>query len=169
VNACPMLARRQFILATAPSRVAVGCPSKKSRFRPEKHQPFAVPTNSRCDPQASRGLTAVRFFRACPPGGEDYLVVVVDPHQLFYSVLAMNALFASLAWCLAKPSWASIVAVLVSAALWPFINKSLEGRTLIVFSPNHGIHSHDLLAVLAVVVAAVQAVRYMMARHHDGD
>ena len=96
-------------------------------------------------------------------------MVVVDPHELFYSVLAMNALFASLAWCLAKPNWASIVAVLVSAALWPFVNKSFEGRTLIVLSTNHGITSHDLLSVLAVVVAAVQAVRCMVARHHDGD
>ena len=94
---------------------------------------------------------------------------VVDPHQLFYSVLAMNVLFASLAWCLAKPNWASIVAVLVSSALWPFVNESLEGRTLIVLSQNHGITSHDLLSVLAVVVAAVQAVRYMMARHRDGE
>ena len=86
-------------------------------------------------------------------------MVTVDPHQLFYSVLAMNALFASCAWCLAKPSWASITAVLLSAGLWPFLNKSFEGRTLIVLSPTHGITSHDLLSVVAVVIAAVQAIR----------
>ena len=90
-------------------------------------------------------------------------MVVVDPHQLFYSVLAMNALFASLAWCLAKPNWASILSVLVAAALWPLLNESLEGRTLVVLTPTHGITSHDLLSVLAVAVAIVQTVRYVLA------
>jgi hypothetical protein len=86
-------------------------------------------------------------------------VVVVDPHQLFYSLLAMNALFAALAWCLAKPCSASILAVLASACMWPFANELVEGRTLVVLSPNHGITSHDLLSVVAVLVAIVQAIR----------
>ena len=86
-------------------------------------------------------------------------MVVVDPHQLFYTLLAMNALFASLAWCLAKPSWTSILAVLASSCVWPFANKLVEGRTLVVLSPSHGITSHDLLSVLAVLVATFQAIR----------
>jgi hypothetical protein len=84
---------------------------------------------------------------------------MLDRNQLFYSVLAMNALFASLAWCLARPNWASILSVVVFAALWPFANNSFEGRTIVVLSHTHGITTHDLLSVLAVVVAAVQVVR----------
>ena len=89
---------------------------------------------------------------------------VLDPHKLFYGVLAMNALFASLAWCLARPNWASILSVVVFAALWPFANKSFEGRTLVVLSPTHGITSHDLLSVLALIVVAVQMVRWIVAK-----
>ncbi len=89
---------------------------------------------------------------------------MLDPHDLFYSVLALNALFASLAWCLARPSWASILSVVVFAALWPFANKSFEGRVLVVLSANHGITSHDLLSVFAVVVAAIQTVRSIVGR-----
>ena len=89
---------------------------------------------------------------------------MLDPHDLFYGVLAMNALFASLAWCLARPNWASILSVVVFAALWTFANKSFEGRTLVVLSPNHGITSHDLLSVLAGVVALVQMVRWIVAQ-----
>ena len=89
---------------------------------------------------------------------------MLDPHQLFYGVLAMNALFASLAWCLARPGWASILSVVVFAAVWPFANKSFEGRTIVVLAPTHGITTHDLLSVLAVAVAAVQGVRWIWAR-----
>ncbi len=87
----------------------------------------------------------------------------LDPNQLFHSVLAMNALFASLAWCLARPNWASIPSVLVLAVLWPLVNKPLEGSILLPLSDNHGITESDLLSVLAVLVAAVQAVRRVKA------
>ncbi len=88
----------------------------------------------------------------------------LDPNQLFHSVLAMNALFASLAWCLARPNWASIPSVLVFAVLWPLVNKPLEGSTLLLLGDDHGITESDLLSVLAVVVAAVQVVRRVRAR-----
>ena len=89
---------------------------------------------------------------------------MLDPHQLFYSVLAMNALVASLAWCLAKPNWASIVSVVVSAAVWPLANKSFEGRTIVLLSPTHGITTHDLLSVVAVGVAGVGVIRWIWAQ-----
>jgi len=62
------------------------------------------------------------------------------------------------------PHWASILSVVVFAALWPFANKSFEGRTLVVLSPTHGITSHDLLSVLAVIVVAVRMVRWIVAK-----
>jgi hypothetical protein len=39
----------------------------------------------------------------------------------------------------------------------------MEGRTLVVLTPTHGITSHDLLSALAVAVAIVQTVRYILA------
>ncbi len=87
-----------------------------------------------------------------------------DPNQVFHSMLAMNALLASLAWCLARPNRASILSVLVFAVLWPFVNGRLEGRILAVLSPGHGITESDLLSVLAVVVVTVQVGRKTMAR-----
>lgn len=94
------------------------------------------------------------------------LVHLVRAHldQPFYGLLVMNALFASLAWSLASRTWPSILSVLVFAAMWPFVNSSFEGRTIVVLSPKHGITTHDLLSVLAVAVAAVQAVRRIWAR-----
>lgn len=90
-----------------------------------------------------------------------------DPYPLlntlFYNLVAMNALFASLAWCLARPNWASVTALVVFGALWPFANGPLEGHTLIVISETdvHGITTSDLLSVLAAVVAVVQVDRMM--------
>ncbi|MBX7432132.1 hypothetical protein JDV09_08425 [Mycobacterium sp. Y57] len=89
---------------------------------------------------------------------------MLDPNQVFHSMLAMNALFASLAWCLARPNRASILSVLAFAALWPFVNGRLEGRILAVISPGHGITESDLLSVLAVVAVVVQVARKTTAR-----
>lgn len=82
-----------------------------------------------------------------------------DMDQLFYGMLAMNAVFASLAWCLARPNTASILAVVIFAALWAFANGPLEGRTLAHLTPGHGVTASDMISVLAVVIATVQAVR----------
>jgi len=89
---------------------------------------------------------------------------VSDPNELFYSLVVMNGLFASLAWCLAKPNRMSINSTLVFAVVWPFVNGRLEGRTLAVLSPGHGITESDFLSVFAVVVAAVQMARRVRAR-----
>jgi hypothetical protein len=88
----------------------------------------------------------------------------VDPLQLFYSIAAMNALFSSMAWCAAKPNWWSILAVLIFALIWPFANGVLEGHLLLTLSPTHGITVSDLLSVLAVGLAFIQAIRIRQAR-----
>jgi hypothetical protein len=91
-------------------------------------------------------------------------VSVLDPHKVFHAMLALNALSASLAWCLARPNWASIFAVVVSAALWPAANEVFEGRILFVLTPDNGITTYDLLSVFAVAVVAVQVVRLILSR-----
>jgi hypothetical protein len=79
--------------------------------------------------------------------------------QLFYSVVAMNALFSSLAWCAAKPNRASILSVVVFAVIWPLSDKALEGRVLVHLDKLHAITESDLLSVFAIVVAAIQMLR----------
>ncbi len=88
----------------------------------------------------------------------------MDAEQLFYSIAAMNALFSSMAWCAAKPTKWSILATLAFAVVWPFVNGILEGKILLKLSSTHGITVSDLLSVLAVVIALVQAVRISRAR-----
>jgi hypothetical protein len=83
----------------------------------------------------------------------------VYAQQLFYSIAAMNALFSSMAWCAAKPNRWSILAVLTFALIWPFVNGILEGNLLLKVSSTRGITVSDLLSVLAVVIALVQAIR----------
>lgn len=87
--------------------------------------------------------------------------------QLFYGIAAMNALFSSMAWCAAKPNRWSILAVLTSALIWPFVNGPLEGNILLKLSDSHGITVSDLLSVLAVVVALVQGIRIRRARRRS--
>lgn len=86
-------------------------------------------------------------------------MIAADPEQLFRSIVALNALFASLAWCLARPNWASMVSTVLFAAIWPLVDKPLGGRILLVLTPTAGLTSGDLLSVLAVVVVAIQAAR----------
>jgi hypothetical protein len=88
----------------------------------------------------------------------------VYAQQLFYSIAAMNALFSSMAWCAAKPNRWSILAVLTFALIWPFVNGILEGNLLLKVSSTRGITVSDLLSVLAVVIALVQAIRIRRAR-----
>ena len=89
---------------------------------------------------------------------------VLDPHKVFHAMLALNALFASLAWCLAKPNWASILAVVVTAALWPAANEVFEGRILFILTPENGVTTYDLLSVIAAAVAAFQVLRLILTR-----
>lgn len=84
---------------------------------------------------------------------------VLNTVQLFYSEVSMNALFASLAWCLARPNRASILSAVLCATIWPFVNKPLEGHVLMVLSPGHGITTSDLLSVFTVIVVAAQVGR----------
>lgn len=43
--------------------------------------------------------------------------------------------------------------LVVLAVVWVFVNSPVEGPTLLVLSPTHGITAADLLSVAAVLVA----------------
>lgn len=79
-----------------------------------------------------------------------------SPEALFYGVLCMNALFASLVWCGVAPSARSLTALVVCALVWPFLNGPLEGHLLWRITANHGVTVSDLLTVLALAFAAVK-------------
>lgn len=84
---------------------------------------------------------------------------MLDPQELFRSVVTLNALFASIAWCLARPNWASMAATVGLAVLWPFVDRPLNGRLLLVVNDDIGVTQADLISVFAVVVVAIQVAR----------
>ena len=79
--------------------------------------------------------------------------------DLFYNIAAMNALFASLAWCAARPNRASILALTLFACIWPFVNGQMEGHILLVLNSHDAITVSDTFSLVAIVVAAVQGIR----------
>lgn len=87
--------------------------------------------------------------------------------KLFYSIAAMNALFSSMVWCAAKPNRWSIMTLLTVALIWPFVNGDLEGDVLLTIDRTSGITVSDLLSVLAVVIAFVQAMRIRVGMRRD--
>jgi hypothetical protein len=72
-----------------------------------------------------------------------------------------------MAWCAAKPNRWSILAVLTFALIWPFANGNLEGDVLLTINSTMGITVSDLLSVLAVVIALIQAIRIRRAMRRD--
>lgn len=93
---------------------------------------------------------------------------MLDPHQLFRAIVLLNGLFASLAWCLARTNWASMLSVLTFAVLWPLFDKPLGGRTVFVLNESNGITTGDFLSAFAVlVVAALGAMRLRRLRRNS--
>lgn len=84
---------------------------------------------------------------------------MLDIQELFQSVVALNALFASIAWCLARPNWASMLSTLVFAVIWPFVDTPLTGRLLMTINDDKGVTQSDLISLLAVIVVAMQIAR----------
>ncbi|MFC7960289.1 hypothetical protein [Rhodococcoides kroppenstedtii] len=84
--------------------------------------------------------------------------------SVFHGLVAMNSLFAASAWCLARPTRLSAAATAVASVGWLFLNGPIEGRVLVVISPQHGITESDLLSVVGVAIAATGWWRWRRAR-----
>jgi hypothetical protein len=52
-----------------------------------------------------------------------------------------------------------VAALLVGAAVWPFVDDPLAGPVLLTLAPGHGIHAGDTPAIVAVALAVVAGVR----------
>ena len=105
------------------------------------------------------GLVRVRYLDGESESQRCRESVLLDPHELFRAIVVLNALFASLAWCLARPNMASILSVVTFSLLWPFVDKPLGGRTVHVVSETSGITTGDFLTVFALGIVALQVAR----------
>lgn len=56
---------------------------------------------------------------------------------------------------LVTPKLTVAALLVVAAVLWVLFNGPVEGRTLIVVTPNHGLTEADLLSVAAVGLASI--------------
>ncbi|OZE21635.1 hypothetical protein CH262_20140 [Rhodococcus sp. 05-2255-1e] len=85
----------------------------------------------------------------------------IDP---FHALVLMNAVFASAAWCLARPSWPAAISLSVVSVLWLFFNAPIEGRTLYVVDAERGLTESDFMTLAGLVLAAVTIVRVRRGR-----
>jgi hypothetical protein len=90
---------------------------------------------------------------------------LLDTQELFRAVVALNALFASTAWYLARPNWASMLSTLGLAILWPFVDRPLTGRLLMVISEQDGVTQSDLISLFVVTVVAIRAATPVLKDH----
>lgn len=81
------------------------------------------------------------------------------PDSFFYSLVAMNSLFAASAWCLSRPTMVSSTAVVTASIGWLILNGPIEGRVLVVLTPQNGITESDLLSVVGVGIGLVGFAR----------
>jgi FtsH-binding integral membrane protein len=80
-------------------------------------------------------------------------------NSFFHALVVMNALFASCSWCLARGTFLSSSAVVVTSVAWVLLNGPIEGRVLVVLTPTNGITESDLLSVIGIGIALVGYVR----------
>ncbi|WP_415976122.1 hypothetical protein [Rhodococcus sp. 077-4] len=77
----------------------------------------------------------------------------------FHALVLMNAVFASAAWCLARPSWPAATSLSVASILWLFFNTPIEGAVLYVVDADTGVTESDFITVAGLVLAAVTIAR----------
>ncbi|WP_167328599.1 hypothetical protein [Rhodococcoides fascians] len=85
----------------------------------------------------------------------------IDP---FHALVLMNAVFASAAWSLARPSWPAAISLSVVSVLWLFFNAPIEGRTLYVVDAERGLTESDFMTLAGLVLAAVTIARVRRGR-----
>ncbi|WP_032377645.1 hypothetical protein [Rhodococcoides fascians] len=87
----------------------------------------------------------------------------------FHALVLMNAVFASAAWCLAKPSWPAAISLGVTSILWLFFNAPIEGAVLYVVDADRGLTESDFLTVAGVILAGVTIARVRRIQRPDVD
>ena len=82
----------------------------------------------------------------------------------FHALVLMNAVFASAAWCLAKPSWSAAASLSAASVLWLFFNAPIEGAVLYVVDADRGLTESDFITLAGLILAAATVARVRRAR-----
>ncbi|ETD32177.1 hypothetical protein [Williamsia sp. D3] len=75
------------------------------------------------------------------------------PPALFYGLVLLNLLFVTGAWCLARPSRAAAVILILVSILWVLFNGPIEGHVLLSYTYQNGLTESDLLSLVGVIIA----------------
>ncbi len=73
--------------------------------------------------------------------------------------LVLLALAVAGLGALLRPRWDLALLLGILAAVWSRVNQPVEGRVLVVFNAERGFTEADVLSVLALLLAAVTALR----------
>ncbi|MCZ4518097.1 hypothetical protein O4220_06160 [Rhodococcus ruber] len=82
----------------------------------------------------------------------------------FHALVLLNAVFASAAWSLAKPSWSAAISLGAVSILWLFFNHPIEGKVLYSIDYQTGLTESDLVSAAGLLLAAVTVTRCRRAR-----
>ena len=75
------------------------------------------------------------------------------PPALFYGLVLLNLLFVTGAWCLARPSRAAAVVLILVSVLWVLFNGPIEGHVLLSYTYQNGLTESDLLSLAGLIIA----------------
>jgi hypothetical protein len=75
------------------------------------------------------------------------------PPALFYGLVLLNLLFVTGAWCLARPSRAAAIVLIIFSVLWVLFNGPLEGHVLLSYTSDNGLTESDLLSLVGLGIA----------------
>jgi hypothetical protein len=75
------------------------------------------------------------------------------PPALFYGLVLLNLLFVTGAWCLARPSRAAAIVLIIFSVLWVLFNGPLEGHVLLSYTSDNGLTESDLLSLAGLGIA----------------
>jgi hypothetical protein len=75
------------------------------------------------------------------------------PPALFYGLVLLNLLFVTGAWCLARPSRAAAIVLIIFSVLWVLFNGPIEGHVLLSYTYQNGLTESDLLSLAGLGIA----------------
>ena len=84
----------------------------------------------------------------------------------FHALILLNSVFASTAWCLARPNWPGAVTLSATSILWLFFNHPIEGRVLYSIDYQTGLTESDLVSAAGLLLAVVTVIRIERVDRH---
>jgi hypothetical protein len=69
------------------------------------------------------------------------------------AVCALAALVASTMFSVVRPGWQAVAVTAAFAGLWAWLDKPMEGWTVVGLTHGHGVTIGDMVSVLAVLIA----------------